>query len=175
MTFSFHLKENCLPEQPNPGRIGAQGWERVCQIFFSLSTLESVCAHNNPETSTRLCKCEATQSSSFIVLIELLWSMLKMRIVCLWRHSASVKDSWALANASIDSSFFDPKVGSVSVFEISFERFSLLSKRDYVIALNSSNFSVDWEFKSTQISPLVAAQRIWWSCSVFVHPVVSHH
>lgn len=50
-------------------------------------------------------------------------------------------------------------VKTVSMFEIPFEQVSLLSEREFVIALNSSNFSADWKIKSARLSPLVAPHK----------------
>lgn len=50
-------------------------------------------------------------------------------------------------------------VKTVSMFEIPFEQVSLLSEREFIIALNSSNFSADWKTKSAQLSPLVAPHK----------------
>lgn len=71
-----------------------------------------------------------------------------------------VKDSQAPEDISIDFSFLRSFTFGSKQLQCLKSLLSLLSDRDCVIALNSSNFSVDWEFKSARLSALVATQRI---------------
>lgn len=56
-------------------------------------------------------------------------------------------------------------VKTVSVFQIPFEQFSLSSETDCGIALNSSNFSLDWELKSTRLCCSKNLTELIWACS----------